>query len=174
MNYGIEEILELQKCSSTEGVPPDMVYRKEKNNKIINEFIMAILLIVASIAVMTYIVILLITTHLLTYLIAFVFPLIAFIILTIHLKYFLYQLFNQDYKIVVKDNKLHFYHSSFEVVSNLPIPIMFEGKDIILGTLNNIYEVKLYGDTVNDSGKELLDFLMEVNGLSISTQKEAP
>lgn len=162
MSYDIEDILEVQRCMEIEGVPPNMVYRKEKSNKITRNFTMAVLELILNLVVMGYIANLCINVST-YYLIAFIPPFIAFIILSMHLKYFFHDFLNQNYKIIVKDNQLHFDNAFLEGSCDLPMPIIFEGEEIKFSILNDLYNLKLHSDTVNGSGKSLVDFLLEAN-----------
>ncbi|MDE5831239.1 MAG: hypothetical protein K2H53_06580, partial [Clostridia bacterium] len=164
MNYDIKAIMKYWEYMELEGVPPNMVYRIEKDNKIINQFIIACLTMILAIALMVYIVFLCITSSL-NYLICIIFPFASLIILVMHLEDFLYLLFNQNYKIVIKEDQLHFYNVFGGINTwDLPIPITCQGENIILGDPKDCDSPILSVDTVNEDGKQLIDFLLEVNG----------
>lgn len=199
MIYSIKDILEAQKQIDIEGVPPNMIYRKETDNKVIKKAFIMCLCLITSIITIIYTTVLYITSHLLGYIIACIFPILSLIILFryLDLGYVLYQFMNQGYKIKFKDGKLiykcGFITKTFNIpfaicYCDIPVAVHYYEECLILSDIANSETAKspdfnvffndpnltLRYDTVNEEGKSLLDFLMEANALFIGNQQEAP
>ncbi len=170
-----------------------MTYRKEENNKVANQSSMAKLLFIVVIMGMISTLILCFSKQILDYLIPFMFFLLTLIFIAMYLNYFLFQEMNYGYTIEIRNNKL--VYTCKHVTKTLDLPFAIYQRDvpfalfyyeetIVLTNSDDESDQKpnfgilsndiVLCNTVNEEGKELIDFLMEANSLFLSDEQEAP